>query len=154
MFLKKVLNQPTVVGTMMIALLFGAGFVYAFALDGFNVEIVPGGEVDAWLATAGGLSYGDNGQGDCNCGNAYCHVTQDDGTVKKGCKAKKSDGSNPCKGRTRKYPCPAGADCRRDGGGSHACTDQGCPKLPKPNGQPGRIDVCKESPKKSCRGKC
>lgn len=40
----------------MIALLFGAGFVYAFALDGFNVETVPSTEVDAWLAV--GNNYG------------------------------------------------------------------------------------------------
>ncbi len=38
MFLKKVLNQPNIVGTVMIALLLGAGFVYAFAFDGFNYE--------------------------------------------------------------------------------------------------------------------
>ena len=152
MFLKKVLNQPNIVGTVMIALLLGAGFVYAFAFDGFNVETVPGGEVEAWLAQADG---GDSDPpGDCDCGNTDCHVTQDDGTVKKGCKAKKSDGSNPCKNNTRKYPCPATADCRGKGGGDHKCTDQGCPKLPKPNGQPGKIDVCKKSPKKTCKGKC
>ena len=56
MFLKKVLNQPNLAGTVMIALLVSAGFVYAFAFDGFNIETVTGGEVDAWLAQKGGSS--------------------------------------------------------------------------------------------------
>ncbi len=50
MFLKKVLNQPQVVGTVMIALMVCAGFVYAFAFDGFNVETATGGEVESWFA--------------------------------------------------------------------------------------------------------
>ena len=50
MYLKKILNQPNLVGSVMIALLFSAGLVYAFAFDGFNVETVTGGEVEAWLA--------------------------------------------------------------------------------------------------------
>ena len=53
MFLKKVLNQPNLVGTVMIALMVCGGFVYAFAFDGFNVETATGGEVEAWLAAAG-----------------------------------------------------------------------------------------------------
>ena len=53
MFLKKVLNQPNLVGTVMIVLLFGAGFVYAFAFDGFNVQTATDGEVEAWLAGGG-----------------------------------------------------------------------------------------------------
>lgn len=68
MFMKKVLNQPNLVGTMMIALLLGAGFVYAFAFDGFNMETVSGTEVDTWLAQAGGVSYG----GPCNCKRDRC----------------------------------------------------------------------------------
>lgn len=66
MFLKKVLNQPNVVGTVMIALLFGAGFVYAFAFDGFNVHTVTDGEVEVWLAQVG--------DGYCNhtCGKTNC----------------------------------------------------------------------------------
>ncbi len=62
MFLKKVLNQPNLVGTVMIVLLFGAGFVYAFAFDGFNVQTATDGEVEAWLAAAGG---GGSGSQDC-----------------------------------------------------------------------------------------
>ena len=174
MFLSKVLHKPNWVGVIMITLLFGAGFIYAFAFDGFNIEKVTGSEVEVWLASTGDSGSGgddtpddgsdppDDGgdppQEDCDCGNKHCHVTEenDDGTstTKKGCKAKKADGSNPCNDQTRKYPCPADADCRGKGGGAHACTDQGCPKMPKPNGQPGKIDVCKKSPKKSCRGKC
>ncbi len=63
MFLKKVLNQPNLVGTVMIALLVCSGFVYAFAFDGFNVETATGGEVEAWLAQAGGGGSG-GGSGD------------------------------------------------------------------------------------------
>ena len=63
MFLKKVLNQPNVVGTVMIALLFCAGFVYAFTFNGFNVETIPGSEVEAWLASASGGSSGSSGGG-------------------------------------------------------------------------------------------
>ena len=58
MYLKKVLNQPNLVGTMLITLMVCSGFVYAFAFDGFNVETAIGGEVEAWLAAAGGGSSG------------------------------------------------------------------------------------------------
>ena len=68
MYLKKVLNQPNLVGTVMIALLFGAGLVYAFAFDGFNVETTTGGEVEAWLAAAnGGGSSGGSDDVVCDC---------------------------------------------------------------------------------------
>ena len=69
MFLKKVLNQPNLVGTVMIALMVCSGFVYAFAFDGFNVETATGGEVEAWLAAAGG---GGSGGDSCSCGYANC----------------------------------------------------------------------------------
>ena len=154
MFLKKVLNQPNLVGTVMIVLLFGAGFVYAFAFDGFNVETATGGEVEAWLAQAGGGGSGSGGGAVCTCGNAYCSAEVSvwkDGKEKKvtkhGCKS-----DNKCSGQTRKYPCPASANCRGKGGGAHRCTNQGCEKMPKPTGQPGKIDVCINSPKKSCKG--
>ena len=68
MFLKKVLNQPNLVGTMLITLMVCAGFVYAFAFDGFNVEVVTGGEVEAWLAAASGGGSGNS----CSCGFAKC----------------------------------------------------------------------------------
>ncbi len=70
MFLKKVLNQPNLVGTVMIVLLFGAGFVYAFAFDGFNVQTATDGEVEAWLAAAGGKCTV-NGQA-ANCQGSGC----------------------------------------------------------------------------------
>ena len=69
MFLKKVLNQPNLVGTVMIALLVCSGFVYAFAFDGFNVETATGGEVEAWLEQANG---GGSGGDSCSCGYANC----------------------------------------------------------------------------------
>lgn len=63
MFLSKVLYKPNLVGVIMITLLFGAGFIYAFAFDGFNIEKVTGSEVEAWLAAAGGESSGGSGGG-------------------------------------------------------------------------------------------
>ena len=71
MYLKKVLNQPNLVGTVMIVLLFSAGFVYAFAFDGFNVQTVTGGEVEAWLEAAGGSVSGIDGD-KCTCGWREC----------------------------------------------------------------------------------
>ncbi len=56
MFLKKVLNQPNLVGTVLIALMVCGGFVYAFAFDGFNVETATTSEVEAGLAAAGDSS--------------------------------------------------------------------------------------------------
>ena len=70
MFLKKVLNQPNLVGTVMIVLMVCSGFVYAFAFDGFNVETATGGEVEAWLAEAGGGGSGED-EG-CTCGYDKC----------------------------------------------------------------------------------
>lgn len=58
MFLSKVLHKPNLVGVIMITLLFGAGFIYAFAFDGFNIEKVTGSEVEAWLAATGGSGSG------------------------------------------------------------------------------------------------
>ena len=66
MFLKKVLNQPNLVGTMLIALMVCSGFVYAFAFDGFNVETATQGDVEAWLAAAGGGGSGE-GLSKCKC---------------------------------------------------------------------------------------
>ena len=66
MFLKKVLNQPNLVGTVMIALLVCSGFVYAFAFDGFNIETATGGEVEAWLAASAG-SGSSGGPSECDC---------------------------------------------------------------------------------------
>ena len=64
MFLKKALNQPNLVGTVMIALMVCGGFVYAFAFDGFNVETATQGDVEAWLAVAEGGSSGGSGGGE------------------------------------------------------------------------------------------
>ena len=51
----------------MIVLLFGAGFVYAFAFDGFNVETVPSAEVETLSRI--GPNYGKN------CTNDSCVKT-------------------------------------------------------------------------------
>ena len=94
MLLKKVLNQPNLVGTMLIALMVCGFFVYAFAFDGFNVETVTGGEVDAWLAQA---------DGDCNynCGHTKCP-----GDAGKKCKKCNSKKQFRCKDT-----CPKGNPC-------------------------------------------
>ena len=63
MFFKKFLNQPNVIGSVLIALMICSGFVYTFAFNGFNVETATGGEVDVWLAAAGGGSSGGSGGG-------------------------------------------------------------------------------------------
>ena len=64
MFLKKVLNQPNLIGSMLIALMICGGLVYTFAFDGFNVQTVTDSEVEAWLAAAGdGSSGGSGGSG-------------------------------------------------------------------------------------------
>ena len=83
MYLKKVLAQPNVVGSMLIALMVCSGFVYAFAFDGFNIEIATGGEVEAWLAQANG---GGSGDDDCSCGAEGCDTSNcrpEDCTVRK-----------------------------------------------------------------------
>lgn len=67
MFLKKVLNQPNLVGSMLIALMVCGGFVYAVGFDGFNVETATDGEVEAWLEAAGGDGSGSAGLDPCAC---------------------------------------------------------------------------------------
>ena len=51
MSLKKVLNQPNLVGTMLITLMVCGGFVYGVAFGGFNVETATGDEVGALVLT-------------------------------------------------------------------------------------------------------
>ncbi len=63
MFFKKFLNQPNVIGSVLIVLMICSGLVYTFAFNGFNVETATGGEVEAWLAAAGGGSSGGSGGG-------------------------------------------------------------------------------------------
>ncbi len=177
MYLKKVLNQPNLVGTVMIALLLGAGFVYAFAFDGFNMETVPGAEVDAWLAQEGGGDYGgdnddtpeddddtpedgDEGDpckcagvgapyGDCNCGNQIFRITKRD---------RQGSWKNPCGGADTSFPCPA---CTLRDKHISKGDDGHCPC----DDHPGKNDgyrkratwtLCKASAdySKKCKGKC
>ena len=63
MFLKRVLNQPNLVGLMLITLMICGGLVYTFASDGFNVQTVTDSEVEAWLAAGGDGSSGGSGGG-------------------------------------------------------------------------------------------
>ena len=92
MFLKKVLSQPNLVGSVLIALMLCVGFVHAFAFDGFNIEVATGGEVEAWLAQANGGGSGQQLQA-CTCT-----------FTKKGiaalCGCPRSSSGKPCKGQT------------------------------------------------------
>jgi hypothetical protein len=85
MYLKKVLNQPNLVGTVMIALMVCSGFVYAFAFDGFNVETATGGEVEEWLEHASGGASG--GGFKCTCGRARCPIQTCSGCGQYNCKS-------------------------------------------------------------------
>ena len=142
--MKKVLNQPNLVGAMMIALLVGAGFVYAFAFDGFNVETVPGAEVEAWIAQADGGNYGGGeGEGDwaCTCDNF------DD-------KRKRCDGcteEDNCNNKTKQYPCSNKCEARN----SHSGKTPDCSCMNNP--YEGRIrdtwSICKKSTSNPCTKK-
>lgn len=161
MFLKRVLNQPNLVGTVLIALMVCGGFVYTFAADGFNVETVPGSEVEAWLAAAGGGSYDDEddeGEAVCTCGNTACSaevsVWDDEDEewkteTKHGCNT-----DNKCGGQTKTYPCKLNQGCRTNKGyASHNCVAK-CGRQAPDDQAPGYIDICIKSPKKPCKGKC
>ena len=132
MFLKKVLNQPNVVGTVMIALLFGAGFVYAFAFDGFNVETVPGSEVHALIELSVGPNYGKNCDND-GCVQSWAGCT---GSADNPC-TNCTDQSSNCTQGTGKKNCKHGHQgCRKTGGcpynpnGNKYCSSGGstCPQ--------------------------
>ena len=119
MFLKKVLNQPNIVGTVMIALLLGAGFVYAFAFDGFNVETVPGGKVEAWLAQAYACNY--------DCSYELCPAKEKNTGNCNNCSKKKF-----CKSCYKTHKCKDSGGCpylvNASGGCSNYSSQKKCPK--------------------------
>ena len=133
MYLKKVLNQPNLVGTMLIALMVCGGFVYAFAFDGFNVQTATQGDVEAWLAQAGGGgSGGDDDPKPCDCEADHCDK----------CGNKTSYGTNPCRNSTKKWMCPdSNSDCRQASNPICPCRLYG-----------SVIDICDNSSKSSCDG--
>ena len=49
-----------------------SGFVYAFAFDGFNVETLPGAEVEVWIAQVEGGGEYDENSCNHNCGKTKC----------------------------------------------------------------------------------
>ena len=68
----------------MIAMMVCGGFVYAFAFDGFNVETATGGEVEAWLAEAGGGGEYGTPRDQCKENfNDYCDITYSNGQTAK-----------------------------------------------------------------------
>ena len=148
MFLKKVLNQPNLVGTVMIALLVCSGFVYAFAFDGFNIETATGGEVEAWLAQAGDNNYGGGGEA-CACD------TSNDG--RKRCdncgNREQVDGQwqNPCKDKTKQYPCSNKCEARNSHSGSKP--DCSCANNPYGGHNRSTWQICKNSTSNACKKK-
>ena len=125
MYFKKVLNQPNLVGTMLIALMVCAGFVYAFAFDGFNIETVPGAEVEAWLAQANGGGSGNS----YTCNSDACKGNGNAAHQYSECPARK--GISNCRSCSRvtnycKTGCPHG----------HSKCDEkhGCPQANKKYG--------------------
>ena len=153
MYLEKVLNHPNVVGIVMIALLFCAGFVYAFAFDGFQVETVSSAEVEAWLAQAGGGDYGgdDPEPPDCDCSNnkELSECSCESQVFKRTKTDKQGSWKNPCNG-TILWPCPRSNECRNSHSGSG---NSDCSCDPHPSGGRGLWSVCKATGKEQCDGK-
>ena len=89
MFLKKVLNQPNLVGSMLIALMICGGFVYAVGFDGFSVETATSGEVEAWLEAASGSGSSNN----YTCDDDGCKGYGDRGKQYANCPARKGIGN-------------------------------------------------------------
>ena len=125
MFLKKVLNQPNLVGSMLITLMVCGGLVYAVGFDGFNVETATGGEVEAWLEAANGGGSGNS----YTCDNAACGGNGNANDQYSGCPARKGQANCTGCSRVRDY-------CKK--GCSHAHTNchtsKGCPHANKRNG--------------------
>ena len=114
---------------MLIALMVCAGFVYAFAFDGFNVETATGGEVEAWLAAAGAGGRSGSQPYACKCKHAstgFCDCKSQTKPNKKECDDNEVRGCQPkcrvsarCKnvGKCKEYVCSkskfAGNRCTR-----------------------------------------
>jgi len=129
----RVLNQPNLVGTVLITVLFCAGFVYAVAFDGFNIETVTGGDVDAWLAAA---SSGGSGTKTKDCDNSSCNP------IIGGFAGCPGNGCTDCE---KKTPNLCDTNCKQ---GHQGCGNTGsCPYNAKgsgycSNGQAGCPDSC------------
>ena len=155
MYLKKVLNQPNLVGTVLIALMVCSGFVYAFAFDGFNVETVTGGEVEAWLAKAGASS---SSSPSYTCNNDDCKATNGNkDEMWANCPARKKKNKENCTGCSKitSY-CSTNPMCDKSHHGK--CRDKaGCPYAPQrggcsnaKNSKTGKTQTT--CPKKKCKG--
>ena len=161
MYFKKFLNQPNLVGTVMIALLIGSGFIYTFAFHGFNVETVPGAEVEIWIAQAeGGEGYGEDDDDtpeegdpapdgeapkcdcrDCSCGNKVW---------KQGGKKNKWGWWKPCGGQNKEMPCKGNCPYNSHSGSESNCP---CPNHPD-HGRRETWKVCNDSTQTTCDGNC
>ena len=137
----------------MIALMVCGGFVYAFAFDGFNVETATGGEVEAWLAQAGGGGSGEDPPPDgeapaCDCRSCPCGNK----VWQRGGKKNKWGWWKPCGGQNKEMPCKPGSNCPYN---SHSGSTSNCPCDDHPDSG-ARITwkVCTESTDTTCDGKC
>ena len=99
MYLKKFLNQPNAVGSVLIALLFSAGILFAFGFGGFNVQSVGEDGVNSLFQMAASECCG--GDKDCDCiGSTGC-----------GCAT-----YHACGNKTSSDVCKDGCNCNADGG--------------------------------------
>ena len=118
MYLKKFLNQPNVVGTLLIALLFGGGVVFAFGFDGFNVQSVGEDDVESLLLMTASGCCGGNKDCDClgvtGCGCETYHACGDN-TSEDVCK-------DDCKCNVGDNMCCNGIRCESD----EKCWDMPC----------------------------
>ena len=103
----------------MIALLLGAGFVYAFAFDGFHIETVPSAEVETWLAQAYACNY--------DCSYELCPAKEKNTGNCNNCSKKKF-----CKSCYTTHKCKDSGGCpyivNASGGCSNYSSQRKCPK--------------------------
>lgn len=77
MYLKKFLNQPNAVGSVLIALLFSAGVLFAFGFNGFNVQSVGEDDVNSLLLMTASECCGGNTIESQTCSTKFSNGTPD-----------------------------------------------------------------------------
>ena len=110
MYLKKFLNQPNAVGSVLIALLFSAGVLFAFGFNGFNVQnVADENGTDIFTAISSKVCGSDL---DCSCGAGGCDVKNcrpEDCTPRtcpSGCR--EPGETCPCTAKCNTYDCQGG----------------------------------------------
>lgn len=140
MYLKKFLNQPNGVGTLLIVLLFGAGVIFTFGFNGFNIGTIADGNAEALLHLSMSGNCGDDDDDDGDDEDEFdCKCITDSNGNKVSCNACEED--NKCSGSKTPSSCIgscAGDFCsHKDNagycGGDNAVHDEYCPKDPDAN---------------------